>query len=134
MGQGDGMTAVRVITPQRARYALGAIRLLNGVVALGAPKLLIKTFGEDPDQHGPAIYALRLFGVRTIVLGVQLLFAGGDTLDDRLRYAVPIHAADTTAAVLSGVSRQLPPRAALTGVALSSVNTVLAVFARQSVA
>jgi hypothetical protein len=118
-----------VKAPVVARHALGAIRLVNGVLALVAPRRLVKQFGEDPAQHGPAVYALRLFGVRTIVLGVQLLTAKGEALDDALRYAVPIHASDTASAALATASGALPRKAGLTGVGVSSLNTVLAVIA-----
>lgn len=115
-----------MINPKKARYALGVIRLVNGTVALAAPDRLVKTFGADPEVNGAAIYALRLFGVRTIVLGIQLLRAEGETLDDALRWALPIHATDTASVVLAGVLGQLPKKAAVTGTVVSSLNTMLA--------
>jgi hypothetical protein len=122
---------VSALTPVRARKALGAIRLVNGVLALAAPKRLVKTFGADPETNGPAVYALRLFGVRTVVIGLQLLLADEDSLDDALRYAVPIHASDALSAAMAGFGGQLPVRAAVTGTVVSSVNTALAVIARR---
>jgi len=113
-----------------ARYALGAIRLTNGAVALLAPKKLVKTFGVDPETNGAAVYALRLFGVRTVYLGLVLLVAEGPVLEDAVRYALPIHASDATSAVLAGLGGQLPRRAAITGAVISSVNTGLALVAR----
>lgn len=119
-------------TGRRAAKALGAIRLVNGTLALFAPARLVKQFGVDPADNGAAVYALRLFGVRTIFLGWQLLTAKGEVLNDALLYAVPIHASDTTAAVLAGVSGQLPKKAAATGAVVSGLNTVLAVYARRA--
>jgi hypothetical protein len=111
-----------------ARTALGVIRLVNGGLALLAPGRLTKTFGLDEQAGGPAAYVLRLFGVRTIYLGIALL--GGGDHDAELRRAPYIHASDTAAAVLAGVKGHLPPKAAATGAAMSAVNTALALVAR----
>ncbi len=113
-----------------ARYALGAIRLTNGTIALVAPKRLVKTFGADPETNGAAVYALRLFGVRTVCLGLVLLIAEGPVLEDAVRYALPIHATDTMSAVVAGLTGQLPRRAAVTGAVVSAFNTALAAAAR----
>ena len=126
------MSALDVVTPKRARYVLGGIRLTIGLLSTLVPKRLVRSFGQDPEKNGAAVYALRLFGVRTIVLGVQLLTADDDDLDDALRYAVPIHASDATAALIAGLSHELPVRAAVTGTVTSSINTLLAVVARRA--
>ncbi len=120
-----------MVNADRARSALGTIRLVNGAVALAVPKRLVKTFGVDPEANGAAVYALRLFGVRTVYLGLQLLLAEGEVLKDALRHAVPIHASDATAAILAGLAGQLPRRAALTAAVVSSANTALAVVANR---
>jgi hypothetical protein len=114
--------------PDRARTALGIVRLVNGGLALLAPGRLTRTFGLDERSGGPAAYALRLFGVRTVYLGIALL--GDGDHDAELRRAPYIHASDTAAAVLAGVKGHLPPKAAATGVVMSAVNTALALFAR----
>jgi hypothetical protein len=120
-----------MVKARAAQYTLGAIRLIVGSVALGAPEKLVKTYGADPASNGAAVYALRLFGVRTIYIGLQLLLGEGAALDDALRAAIPIHACDTISAVIAGATGQLPRRAALTGTALSSINTVLATVANR---
>jgi hypothetical protein len=131
--ESSGVMAVRSwLTPRRARYALGVSRLINGSLALAAPARLVKTFGEDPADNGAALYALRLFGVRTVVLGLQLLLADDDALPTHLQYAVWIHASDTTSAATALVRHELPARAALTGTVLSSLNTLFAVTARRA--
>lgn len=116
---------------ERARYALGVIRLVNGSLALVGPKRIVKMFGIDPDQNGAAVYALRLFGIRTVVLGLNLLRDEGEALESTLRDAPLIHASDTAAAVLAGLTSALPRRAALTGAIFSSINTGLALVARE---
>ena len=114
----------------RARQALGIIRLANGCLALIAPGSLTRTFELDEKSAGPAGYVLRLFGVRTIYLGLSLLGRGDH--DGELRRAPYIHASDTAAAVYAGLKGHLPPKAAATGAVMSGVNTALALWARGS--
>jgi hypothetical protein len=116
----------------RAVYALGAIRLVNGVLALAVPRKLVRMFGVDPDRNGTAVYALRLFGIRTIVLGVQLLTSKGEPLEEAIKFSPVIHASDTTAAVVAGLRGDLPGRASLIATAISTINTGLALLARRS--
>jgi hypothetical protein len=119
-------------SPAKARKILGTIRLVNGTLALAAPERLIKMFGKDPADEGRAIYALRLFGVRTVFLGLDLLLAKDEeSVAAAVRWAVPIHASDTLSAAMAGLSGQLPPKAAVTGTLISSFNTALATVARR---
>ena len=113
-----------------ARTALGVIRLVNGLGSLFAPKFMAKKFGVDVETNASAVYIMRLFGVRTIILGVELLLLKDeDKVRDAVRIGVLIHASDTTAAVIAGVKGQLPAKAAATGAVISAVNTALAVAA-----
>ncbi|MEA2703321.1 MAG: hypothetical protein QOJ69_1709 [Actinomycetota bacterium] len=113
-----------------ARTALGVIRLVNGAGSLFAPKFMAKRFGVDAEANPSVIYIMRLFGVRTIILGLELLLLKDeDKVRDAVRVGVLIHASDTTAAVIAGVTGQLPKKAAATGAVISAVNTALAVAA-----
>jgi hypothetical protein len=56
-----------------ARITLAGIRLFDGVAALLVPVPLARRLGVDPDANPSALYALRLFGVRTVLIGAQLL-------------------------------------------------------------
>lgn len=112
----------------RARIALGAIRLVNGVLGIVAPGMLIRRLGGDPAASPAALYAFRMFGVRTVLLAVELLLSDGPLRDHVRRTAVIVHASDTTAAALGAWRRELPPRAAMTTVSISAVNTVLALL------
>ena len=113
-----------------ARIALGGIRLFNGAAALFAPAALAGRLGVDPNAHAAALYVLRLFGVRTIVIGAELLLGDDQVRAQSLRIAPLIHASDATAAVIAGVRGQLPRRAATTAAIISMVNVALAVVAR----
>src|SRR5438094_7885782 len=91
-----------------ARILLAGIRLFNGAVALFAPTLLARQFKDNPNSA--VIYVLRLFGVRTIIAGIELLVPDEQVRASALRYALPIHAADTLSAALSGLQRRRPPQ------------------------
>jgi uncharacterized protein YjeT (DUF2065 family) len=113
-----------------ARYALGTIRLVNGTTALLFPTQLIRRMGVDPEVNAAATYALRMFGIRTVVIGSDLLWARGDALEHALRVAPLIHVSDTASAVIAGVTHRIPTKAAVTGTVISSVNVVLSFLAQ----
>ncbi len=112
-----------------ARIALASIRLFNGVAALFAPATLARRLGVDPVANPAALYALRLFGVRIVLIGAQLLLRDGGVRAHSLRVAPAIHALDASAALIAGERGQLPRRAATTAAVISSVNTLLAIVA-----
>ena len=112
-----------------APRTLGAIRLFNGAVALLSPGLTARRLGVDPQANPAPVYPLRMFGVRTVVFGAELLLP--QEKDERLRAmrtGILIHASDTLAAASGGVGRQLPPGTAALLTALSAVNTALAIM------
>src|SRR3954447_12757410 len=111
-----------------ARYALAVVRLFNGVVALLAPGWLIARLGVEPKTQGAAYYVFRMFGIRTILIGLELLLGTREQQARSLRYGVLIHASDTLAALLAGAQGRLPWSGAKTVVALSALNTALAVI------
>jgi hypothetical protein len=110
-----------------ARIALGVIRLINGALGIIAPGILVRRLGGDPKVSPAALYAFRLFGVRTVLLAVELL-ADGPLRDHTRRTAVIVHASDTAGAALGAWRRELPPRAGVTTVLISATNTVLALL------
>jgi hypothetical protein len=112
----------------RARIALGIIRLINGVLGLLAPGILARALGSDAPASPATRYAFRLFGVRTVLLAAELLLANGPVRDHACRTAIVVHASDTVAVALSAWRRELPPQAAMTTVIISGVNTILAIL------
>jgi hypothetical protein len=112
-----------------ARTTLAGIRLFNGIAALFVPATLARQLGVDPAANPAALYALRLFGVRTVLIGAQLLLRDGGVRAHSLRVAPAIHALDASAALIAGGRGQLPQRAATTAAVISSVNTLLAIVA-----
>jgi len=113
----------------KARYALAAIRIGTGTLALVAPSVIIKRFGEDPEKDAAAIYGLRLFGVRTVLIGADLITEQGQPLQHTVGQAVVIHASDTLTAATLGTSGRLRPQMAVPITLISALNTALAIAA-----
>ena len=113
-----------------ARIALAVIRSVNGVVALFTPKFLLRKLEVDPDQNGAAIYALRMFGVRTVFLGAELFLKEGPERERALRTGVVIHASDTISAAIVWARGYLPRKAAAAATLISCINTMLALAAQ----
>jgi len=124
----------KVIQVQRsrdyARIALGLIRLFNGVAALVAPSMLMQRLGVDPKAQAAANYGLRMFGIRTILLGADLLLDGPEARAEALRVAPFIHTSDLVSAVTAGVRGDLPRRGAVLATLISGVNVALALAAQ----
>ena len=113
-----------------ARYALGVVRVVNGALGLLAPALIIRRFGDDTPASNPAaIYGLRLFGIRTVLIGADLLRRRGSELDHALRAAPIIHASDTATVLALRQSKRLSPELARPLLLISGTNTALAVTA-----
>lgn len=119
--------------PNAARIVLAGVRLVNGTVSLFAPATFARKLGVDPEENGPAIYALRLFGVRTILIGSELLSRNPEVRARAVGVAVRVHLSDTIAAAAAGASHQLPTKGAKMAVITSSINTVLALVARRGI-
>ncbi|WP_320783375.1 hypothetical protein [Streptomyces sp. CRN 30] len=112
-----------------AVYGLAGIRIFNGVAGLLAPTVLIDRLDRDSEPNPAAVYAFRLFGIRTILLGLDLLTQRGERLEEELREGVLIHGSDTMTAAVLGLRGALPPRTAVLTTAISAANTALAVSA-----
>ena len=122
------MNSLRSRAGRWTRIALGLIRLVNGTLALFAPDVLGGRLGVRTATSPGLGYGLRLFGVRTILLGIGLLRADDDPNDPMVRQAPLIHGADTAAAVVVLKRGELPTRGAKLAVAASAINVVLAVL------
>jgi hypothetical protein len=110
-----------------ARRLLAAIRLFNGGAGLLFPEALARRLGIDPEANPGTLYFIRLFGVRTVLIGSDLLKP--ERRADSLKQAVLIHGSDTMAAGIAAFSGRLPGKAGLTITLISALNTVLALLA-----
>jgi hypothetical protein len=109
---------------------LAAIRLVNGTLALVVPGFLVRRTSADPGTTD-SYYAFRLVGVRTIVLGSDLLLLTGEGQARARDQAVLIHATDTVCALVAGLRGQQPAWIARVTVGISAVNAALAVVGRR---
>lgn len=121
-----------MIGSQVPAVALGLIRLANGLLALFAPGFMLRALGSSQAASPPATYILRMFGIRTIFLGLDLLAGSPAHRREALDRAPIIHGTDALAALTAGLTRQLAPRPTATTVGISSVNLALALVARKS--
>jgi hypothetical protein len=106
--------------------ALACIMLVNGSLGVFAPRVLIRGLGVKPEQQPAMMYVLRMFGIRTLFIAIDL-FRLPDDRERSLREGVAIHAADAGAALTAALLGQLPARPALMVTGLSTVNTILAI-------
>jgi hypothetical protein len=116
-----------------ARVALAGVRLFNGGAALVVPRMFAKRVGREADADGAAVHVLRMFGIRTVLIALDLLSRDPGVRRHALRVSVVIHASDTASAALAGLSRQLPAKAARLATAVSAANVVLALIASREV-
>jgi hypothetical protein len=112
-----------------ARVLLACIRLVNGLLALLAPSFLSQRVHIDAEANPAALYVWRMFGIRTVLLGADLLLQKGERRAEAVRIGIVVHASDTLAAFLAGRSGRLPRRSARMIVAISAFNTALAIYA-----
>ncbi len=109
---------------------LAFIRLLFGGAALVVPGFLARQIGVDVDANPGVSYVFRMFGIRTVLIGFDLLVRRGEQRSEALRNAVLIHASDTLAAYLATTSGQFPKQARKI-VWISAFNTALAILANR---
>lgn len=110
------------------KQVLAGIRLVNGGLALAVPNVLGARLGVNTSSSPGLGYAFRLFGVRTVLIGVQLWRAPAVPDNSTVREAILVHGADTAAAVAVYRLGELPRRGALLAIAISATNTALAVL------
>ncbi len=117
-----------------AHLLLAGIRFVNGVMALFVPHALARRLDVAADNSPALLYFQRMFGIRTILIALDLVTGDDDDLRRALRRGRLIHAADATGAALAGVRGNLAPRPARMTVAISLVNLLLALIARPQAA
>ncbi|HZJ06974.1 MAG TPA: hypothetical protein VFD59_16085 [Nocardioidaceae bacterium] len=121
-----------MLSPDAARTTLAAIRIANGAVGLIAPELLLRRLGVDTRRDRSGTYPFRMFGIRTVLIGADLLLLRGEERVRATRLAVVIHASDTLSAATCGVRGDLPRKAAFLTTGISAVNTMLAIISART--
>jgi hypothetical protein len=108
---------------------LAGVRMFNGAIGLVAPATPAQRIGTP---EGAPLYPWRMFGVRTVIIGAELLSRDAPTRERAVRLALPIHASDTFSAVIGGLLGETSKRRTIMLTAISGTNTVLAVLARRT--
>jgi hypothetical protein len=114
-----------------ARTLLALTRLFNGIAALIVPSIMAGRLGINPSANPAALYVLRMFGIRTVLIGADLLLPDGHKRQEAMRVAPLIHASDTIAAFLASRSQVIPQPIGRIIVVISAVNTALAIYANR---
>jgi hypothetical protein len=104
--------------------------MFNGGIALVAPGVFAARTGVPASREGPVLYPWRMFGIRTVLVGGDLLTKNDEVRRHALRVAVVVHASDTAAAFSALRSGQVPRKTAVLSTGISALNTVLAIVAR----
>jgi hypothetical protein len=112
-----------------ARVILAAIRMFNGAMGLFAPGVAAGRIGTP--ERAP-LYPWRMFGIRTVIIGAELLSRDPERRDNAVRLALPIHASDTASAAIGGLLGETSKRTSIMLTAISGTNTVLALLARRT--
>lgn len=112
-----------------ARKVLALIRIVNGAAGLLAPEKLLGRLGVDTAQDRSGTYPFRMFGIRTVIIGLELLMLRGAELRRAEKLAVLIHASDTVSAAVTAAHGDLPRKQGLVAIVISAINTALAVTA-----
>lgn len=114
-----------MVTPERSRQALVALRLVLGVTAYVAPDLAARVFGIDPDESAAMPSAVRLFGAREAAMGVVLATASDRELRRWLMMAAAVDALDVVTVALGHRARRLRLPTIVVGGGLASVAVAL---------
>jgi hypothetical protein len=107
------------------RVLLAGVRLTMGTAGLLAPGLVIRRLDIDPAAQPGMRYPLRMFGIRTVLIGADLLAGNGRRREHAERVAPVVHGSDTVSAFLAWRRGDLPGRAGGMATAISAVNLAL---------
>lgn len=118
-----------MLGPVAARKALAAVRIVNGGLALVVPEVLLERLGVDTERDPAGCYPFRMFGIRTVLIGADLLLLSGEELRRAERLALLIHACDTVSAAVTTLRGDLRLKHGLVATGISATNTGLAIAA-----
>jgi hypothetical protein len=114
-----------------ARVTLAGIRIFNGAGGLLVPGMMARQLKVEGEAAGPMAYPFRMFGIRTILIGADLLARDRAVRRHAVRAAIVVHASDTVCAAMAAKTNALPRRAAQMATAISAVNLALALLANR---
>ncbi|HEX5369551.1 MAG TPA: hypothetical protein VFY10_09080 [Dehalococcoidia bacterium] len=120
-------------TRDGARLLLAGIRLINGAIGLFAPQIIMGRFRDEEHADTPvATYALRMFGIRTILSALDLVRGDDDVREHAQQLAPIMHASDLCTAFLIAKSGRVKTKTGLMIVSISALNTLLALISAKN--
>ncbi|MGY9072047.1 MAG: hypothetical protein ACKVHU_03760 [Acidimicrobiales bacterium] len=109
-----------MLTPAQARRTLMSLRTLIGWSAMLMPRVLLRIFGVDPAAQPSTVHALRLFGIRDILMAYQLyqnqtIHSTADEMEETLRQGIAVDGIDAISGVAAGLRGDISLRTTLMG-------------------
>jgi len=89
------------------------VRFIVGAISWFLPKVMTRVMLIDVKANPGLPYALRLFGVRDVLMGVLILPPREDVLDQQLSIGIAIDLIDVVASGMAGFRGQISKRAAI---------------------
>jgi hypothetical protein len=108
-----------------ARVLLAGVRLTMGSAGLLVPDLVIRRLAIDPATQPAMRYPLRMFGIRTVLIGADLLSTSDSRRQHAELVAPVVHGSDTVAALLARRRGDLPAKAGAMVTAISAGNLAM---------
>lgn len=118
------------LTPDQARRALVALRLVLGVTAYVRPDLAARAFGIDPDEGAATPSAVRLFGARETAMGMAVSLASGTHLRRWLLIGAGVDVLDVATVVMGARSGRLGRTTVTVGAGLALAAVALGLRGR----
>jgi hypothetical protein len=101
------------LTRSQALTTLIWVRCIVGAISWFLPTVMARVMLIEAKANPALSYALRLFGVRDVFMGVLILAPQGDALDQQLYIGIAIDLIDVVASGIAGFTGQIPKRAAI---------------------
>jgi len=101
------------LTRSQALTSLIWVRFIIGAIIWFLPSVMAKMMLIDAGANPTLAYALRLFGVRDVLMGVLIQAPQGDALDQQLYISVAIDLIDVVASGTAGFTGHISKRAAI---------------------
>ena len=101
------------LTKSQALTTLICVRFIIGAISWFLPTVMSRMMLIDPRTNPALSYALRLFGVRDVLMGVLIQAPRGEALDRQLYVGVAIDLVDVVASGIAGSTGQISKRAGI---------------------
>ena len=127
------------MNPALARKILMSVRAAVGWSSLLLPGVVLRLFGVKGHLRAELKYALRLFGIRDVLLAYQLYQtqrpdAPAEELEEVLRQGIAVDSIDAVSALVAGASKGVGPRTAVMGTGAAVFAAAMGFLGREQAA